>query len=421
MRLLFIGIIALAFALGLGIFLQDDPGRFVFSYGGTTIQTSFALFVIILMLAMVILYLLFTFLIGLFRIPKNYRRWSLHRGYRRSEKFLTTGLMSMLEGDWKSAEEAFRKGAAYSRLPMLNYLFAAKAAQQQESIKRRDHYLRLAHDNSSDKSFAVGLTQAELQLNQKQTEQAYATLRLLDADGKDRNQVKLMLLDASTDLMEWQQVLDMLTGFGRSKLLPAETIKSRQLQAYAGLMKEAGTTAEKSHVDEIWAKIPKKLQSELYLIEVYVGECLRYPDNSNCEQILRKTLGQNWDPALVRLYGMVEGKDIDKQLVFAERMLATHALDAALLLSLGSLCKRNSLWGKARTYLEESIAVQPNPEAYQEIAALHEQQGEHTSAAEYYQAGLNLATGVKDTGSVKLLESSASDESIAAAGARSVV
>jgi HemY protein len=40
----------------------------------------------------------------------------------------------------------------------------------------------------------------------------------------------------------------------------------------------------------------------------------------------------------------------------------------SLLLTLGRLCLQNSLWGKARDYLENSLQVQRNPEACAELA-----------------------------------------------------
>ncbi len=137
-----------------------------------------------------------------------------------------------------------------------------------------------------------------------------------------------------------------------------------------------------------------------------MSQRLRFPDNRDCEPILRKALKHKWDRVLVRLYGLVQGEDISKQLAFAERMLASHSRDATLHLTVGRLCLRNSLWGKARSYLEESIAIQPTPEAYRELALLLESQGDHATAADYYQKGLNLVTDVPHLGNVKLPDGS---------------
>ena len=43
----------------------------------------------------------------------------------------------------------------------------------------------------------------------------------------------------------------------------------------------------------------------------------------------------------------------------AESWLKQHPDDAALLLTLGRLCAQQELWGKAQSYLDASIAVEP--------------------------------------------------------------
>ena len=404
MRIL-LGILAtLAIALVAGIFFKNHPGTFVLSLGDTTVQASLAFFAAVFVIFSVLLALLVIVVNGLTNMPKNYRRWKKHRRNRRSEKYLANGLLNYFEGDWQQAETAFRKGAAYSRVPMLNYLGAARSAQQQGDVKQRDHYLRLAHEHSSDPSIAVGLTQAELQLDQKQNEQAFATLKHLDGKGAGQDQANLMLLQACSELKEWHGVLEILEKLDRKKLLRPEEIKSKQLMAYTGLLQLAGKTGERRRLEEVWNSIPKKLQKELYILEVYTNERLRFPETDDCELLLREVLKHQWDPALIRLYGLVTGTDSSKQLAFAERLLKTHAREPVLLLTIGRLCRRNSLWGKARSYLEESLAIQAVPETYQELATLLERQGDHAGAAECYQKGLNLVTGVNGVQAEKLLK-----------------
>ena len=403
-------IVGLAFAIGLAVFLKNDPGLFVFNYAGHTVQMSFAAFVILMLVIVSILYFLISFIFGSYRLPRNYRRWSRHRRYRHSERNLRQGFMHMLEGDWKKAEQAFSKGTTYSDDSMLNYLFAARAAQQQGAMDRRDHYLRLAHEYSPDTTLAVSLTQAELQLDKQQTEQAYATLTLIEAKGNGQTQAKHLLLKVSVELKEWEKVLELLKDMEKQRLLAPEELRAKQLLAYAGLLRDAALLPTKDELNAVWKRTPRKLQQEIHLIEVYVSERLRYPFTSDCEDILRASIKKQWDNALVRLYGLVEGVDITGQISFAEKLLNNHSRDPVLLLTLGRICIRNKLWGKARAYLEECLEVRPNAEAYKELAMLLERQGDHAVAAIYFQEGLNLATGLPGAGDVRLLQNSADYE-----------
>ncbi len=393
MKLLFIGLLALILAVAIGSIAGPDTGYVLMTVSGWKIQTSATLFVIIIFLSFLTCYFVARSVIRFWTMPKEIKKWQAHRNQRRAEKYLTQGLQHMTEGDWKKAENKFCKAAPYSRAPHVNYLYAARAAQEQHSIDRRDDYLRMAYHHNPDAGIAVGLTQAELQLNQEQTEQALATLKHLQHKQPNQLQVKQLLLDTYTDLNDWQSVLKLIPAIEKTSLLTREQIQAKQLEAFAGLLKEAGKLNNKEKLNEVWRSISRKLQQHFYLTEVYITERLKFEDTTDCEVLLRGSIKRQWDTALVRLYGLVVGADKNKQLTIAESWLQNHARDAVLLLSLGRICMRNKLWGKAKDYLQESIDAQANPEAYYEFAKLHEHEGRSEAAAECYEKGLALATG----------------------------
>ncbi len=403
MRYLIIILLGLLMAIGVGTLLSADTGLLIFSYADYTVQMSLSFFVLASLLLFMLVYFVFRLLGSAIRLPKNVDRWSLQRRQRRAEKYLGQGVLAMLEGDWRVAEESFQRGANDSQLPLANYLAAARAAQHAGAIERRDHYLRLAYEVSPEAALSVGLTQASLQLSQSQTEQAYATLKHLAA-GQANDQVNSLLLEAATELKEWPEALRLLNDPKCKKMLAADQLKIKQQEVYAGMLRAAGESRDRERLDREWANIPRKLKEEFSLIEEYIQARRFFPDTSDCEQLLRKVLKSRWNDALVCLYGLVEGGNIVKQIQFAERLLPDHKNSAVLLLTLGRLCKRNSLWGKARTYLEESLALKPSAEACQELALLLEQEGEHAAAGVYYKKGLALATGLGNETSLPLLE-----------------
>lgn len=75
----------------------------------------------------------------------------------------------------------------------------------------------------------------------------------------------------------------------------------------------------------------------------------------------------------------------------AEQWLKSHPGDAVLLLTLGRLCAGQELWGKAQSYLEASIAVEPTFTAHLAAARLHERIGNADAARMHYGEVLNLA------------------------------
>jgi HemY protein len=108
------------------------------------------------------------------------------------------------------------------------------------------------------------------------------------------------------------------------------------------------------------------------------------------EELLRSFLKQHYDSALVRLYGLLHGRDPGKQLQAAEGWLKQHPQDAGLLLSLGRLCLHSQLWGKARGYLESSLTFQRHPETCAELARLLAQLGELERSNTLFQESLSL-------------------------------
>jgi HemY protein len=420
MKILIIIFIALICASLLGFLVINDTGYILINISEWSIQMSLVFFLAVILF---LFFLIYTGLRMIFRIldmPASLRAWRTQQRQKLSEKYLSDGLIALVEGRWKAAENALIKGVKYTNTPLINYLCAARAAQRQGKVEHRDYYLKQAGTGESKTEIAIGLTQAELQINEQQTEHALATLMHLREQHPNQKQVKLMLLKTYSELHAWRDVLAILPELDRKKLLPKENIIAAKLEAYAGLLREAGENANKQNLEQIWHEIPKKLRKEIHLIEVYSREKLMFADSVECETLLKAAIKHKWDAEIVRLYGLVQGKDTVKQLSFAESLLGNHARDAVLLLTLGRLAMRNSLWGKATAYLKESIQVNPVPEAYRELAILLERQGDYSAASSYYQQGLTLATSVEKHDKVKLLEQ-AEHQEVISTGARQVV
>jgi len=390
-KLIFVSLFALVVVIAASVYFSNESGQVVLMVADYTVQASAGFLVLVTVLCFILFYIVVRLIFGLIDLPENYRRWNRIRRHSKSEYYLTQSYLAMTEGNWRNAEKLFTRGAAYSRSPIVNYLGAARAAQQQGAVDRRDNYLRLAYAEEADSYYAVGVTRAELQISQQQTEEAYATLKHIDAEKPGKHQVKLMLLDASTELKDWDQTLVLLNEIGKQGLMPVEKIKARQLQAYAHILNQSGKTSNVTDLNDAWEKIPKQLKNELYLIEVFVSARLGYADTADCEQLIRGVIKHNQDPALVRLYGLVEGTNPGKQLAFVEKLLEGKSGDMVLLLTAGRLYKRAQLWGKAKACLEQSLAIAPTAEVCYELATMYENKGDKETAGSYYRRGLTLA------------------------------
>lgn len=80
-----------------------------------------------------------------------------------------------------------------------------------------------------------------------------------------------------------------------------------------------------------------------------------------------------------------------KQLSRAEQYLKHYPAEPILLLTLGRLCVRCQLWGKARHYFEDSLTLQATPSTYAEYGKLLEQMGDTQAALTAYREGCQQA------------------------------
>src|SRR5262249_17886278 len=134
-------------------------------------------------------------------------------------------------------------------------------------------------------------------------------------------------------------------------------------------------------LDEIWRGLSKDLRASPALIALRARALERFGRGEEAERELRAALKRDWHRDLVLAYGEVRGVDSAKQLKQAESWLKTYPEDPALLLTAARLCIQGELWGKARSYLESSIALAPAPEAYALYGKLLTNLGEGERAA----------------------------------------
>jgi HemY protein len=134
------------------------------------------------------------------------------------------------------------------------------------------------------------------------------------------------------------------------------------------------------------------LRTSPVVVAEHARALARLGSGDEAERELRAALKRDWHPSLVQSYGQVRGADPAKQLKQAETWLKTHPDDAALLMAAARLAMANELWGKARTYLESSLALVPAPDAYALYGRLLTQLGEDDGALFAFQSGLQLVS-----------------------------
>jgi HemY protein len=368
-------------------FLLGDPGYVAINFRGYLVEMSVPVLLGLATLLVIAVWMMR-------RLVQAPRRLGEAAGRYRSGRAglkLTRGMIEVAEGNFARGEKLLARAASTSDAPLFNYLQAARAAHLQGKDERRDEWLKLAYEHTPEASNAVLLTQAELQLDREQYEQALATLRRIEENSKDHSYALALLGRLYYRLNDWAQLAEILP-----RLKKQGRVKQTMLDKWAVRVHTENfqNAADGDAILNEWKSVSKPLKSDTRVLDAYYMSLMRVGLHDKAEKDLAAALKTEWRAPLVRLFGLVEGSDPTRQLKRAEAWLANHGDDAELLLAAARLCLRNELWGKARSYLETVIALRPTPEAYQVYGRLLTQLGETDAAADAYREGLGMVSEV---------------------------
>jgi HemY protein len=378
-----LALIASGFAAHL---LLADPGAVVIDFRGYRVEMSVPVLVFLTLALFATIWLLRKIIIAPRRIGEAAGRY---RSARSGQK-MTRGMIAVAEGNFAKGERMLARAASTSDSPLFNYLQAARAAHLQGRDERRDEWLRLAYSEIPEAANAILLTQSEFQLDRGQHEQALATLRRLDENSKDHAHALALMGRLYYKLQDWPSLQKILPRVKKSAQVKPETLALWEVRTHEVELQQA---VDEESISAAWKAVPKKLKSNMALLEAYYTGLLRADLHPRAEKELVAALNVEWRGPLVRIFGLVKGANDSKQLKRAENWLGKHSEDPDLLLAAARLCLRNELWGKARSYLETVISLRPTPEAYQEYGTLLNQMGDTDAAAEAYREGLGMVAG----------------------------
>jgi HemY protein len=177
----------------------------------------------------------------------------------------------------------------------------------------------------------------------------------------------------------------------RRKVVDESELQDLETRVHSELLQSAVKSGVQEVILDIWNQIPKRLRHHETIVSIYVKDLVQRGGKEEAEKLLYDTINKHWNEQLLQLYGDIESDNPAMQLSRAERWLPDHETDAVLLSVLGKLCVRNSLWGRARSFFETSLASGPAPATYQALGDLLATMEEADAAADCYEKGLKLA------------------------------
>lgn len=384
-------IIALALVLGAGLIWAADfePGFVLLQYGRWSLETSLIIFSVGFLLLLISGYIALRSLVLVKQAPQRMTAWRGSQRHKRAGRALTRGLITLEEGRWTEAERLLVRHASNSDTPLLHYLAAARAAHKQGASERRDNYLRLAHETTEGADVAVGVVQAELQLDSQQKEQALATLQHLRELAPKHPYVLQLLQQLYSDMNQWQEVQKVLPDLRKRHVLPSSDVKALSNDAVVGQLQSALEKQDWTEMALLWQKLPSKTRQIESLLTPYVLGLIQQGEESQAVTLIETSLHKQWSDSLIYHYGlMLTGNDLLKRLATAEKWLKDRENNPWLLLTLGRLAQANKLWAKSEEYLRSSLDRGPRGETYQVLAEVLAADGKDDLVAGMYKQGL---------------------------------
>jgi HemY protein len=364
--------------------LLADNGYVLINFRGYVIETS----VPILALLLVLGYLGVRLLVQVWRAPQRLgEAWARAR-INYAGRQATKGYIALAEGRLARGERLLTRGARRSETPLLNYLAAARAAQMQGDRARRDGWLRMACEQEPAAKDAVLLTQAELQLEDGQYAEALASLNRVRERHPTHAQALKLLGELHYRRREWEPLAELLPLLRRRGNVAADMLDEWSVDAYGNIMNSV--RLDRTALDRVWEDVPRHLRREPRLTLTRAKALIACGAIEDAEAEIRRTLKDDWSEALVDLYGELPAPDPAAHLKRIEAWLKERPDDPALLLAAGRASVRHQLWGKARSYLEASLAIRPAPETYRALGQLMARVGEAQSASRAYERGLAM-------------------------------
>jgi len=379
----------------IGHYMLQGSGYVLVSFQNWVVETSLWVFIILLVGGVLATYAVIHLLTTLLSTSHIVNNWREKRGMNSAVRKTVKGLIYLAEGNFKYSEKLLMAGA-HGKGRIINYLAAARAAQLAGNFERSDELMAEAANSTRGAELAVGLQQAQLQLEREQFEQCLATCLRLKKQFPKHQYINKMLLKAHTALEDWQAVIELLPSLNKHKLLPSKRFQKLEVEAYGKLIEHMIRSRNTSSKDpknllKVWRSIPARTVKQLDFIPLthaFIEHLIHLGAHEEAEEQLRIALGHNFSDELMGLYGWIKGKNVQKQYLFAKDQLKQRPNDAVILLALGRIALMNELFEEALEYFEASLSIENSPEVRSELSRLYLAKDETDKALAMLRQGL---------------------------------
>jgi HemY protein len=385
-------IAAIAMAVGLvAAAVRSSAGYVQIVLPPYRVELSLVLVLVLLVAVFAAAYFGMRLVSAMVAMPRQVREYREARRQQKARDTLMEALRAFFSGRYARAEKAAASAMDLGEQPALAATLAARAAHELRAPERRDGYLtRMVADGEASAADGLlkAITEADLLVKQQRAAEALNVLQALPQKHTAALRLELRALQLEKS---WEASVAVIDQLEKRKVYDATQAGELRRAAITQHLKRCATGH--ATLDDAWRKIPATLQRDARVAAAAAEGYLASNAEDNAQvraaEVIEQALAASWDSDLAGLYAACNTGT--SQIERAERWLAAHPNDATLLLTLGRLCAREKLWGKARNYLDASLSVEPTHNAYLASAQLYEQLGDNDAAQKHYRKSLEQA------------------------------
>ncbi len=354
------------------------------------IQLSLNLVICLLVLGFLAAYLLVRLIRRTLRLPGAVGRFRAHRRHEGAQRKLRDSLRFFMEGRYaqalKHAAESHRKEPENG----IAALVAARAAHEIRDEERYREWMGQAEKYEKLRSARL-MTEAELAVDGRRFEEAAGCLGTLRERGERHIAAQRLALKAAQGARRWEETARLARQLHKHKGMGEDAARAIIRKAHVECLRERAGDDEQ--LAAYWGSIPPREAGDHLLLERAVPILVAAGQGALARKAVEEMLSEHWEPVLARCYAdcCVEDEVLSQGLARAEGWLREHPQDAGLLLSLGRLCMRMKLWGKAQSYLEAALSIDADRDTHLALARLSEALERPGEAQKHYRRAAELA------------------------------
>ena len=381
MKWLFAFLLLLAIAVAAALAGGFSKGYVLLVYPPYRLEMALSFVIVALSVGFLALYGFLRLAFRTLQLPRQVRDYRLRRARSRARNAMDQALTAYFEGHYRRAEKFAAIALKLQESPALSAVVAARAAHEQRNIEARDNYLKAAEIAAPESRLLQLIAQAEFFVEDRRAREALDVLEAAKLIAPRNPAVMRLEVRAHSAAKNWSQVLDCLAQLHKYKDFDRKQMEPLRVNALRESL--AAKTHDSTSLKEFWRKMSAADRLDAGLVDAGARAFIALGMGVDAQEVVERALANQWDSDLALLYADVPSEKPLTQIERAESWLKSHPNDATLLLALGKLCAAEKLWGKAQSYIEASLSVEPSRAAHAAYAQLMDKMGKPEEALHY--------------------------------------